>query len=131
MAPEELYPRLEADVVIELQDLTPKFVRRLDRMAPFGPAHPRPRFVAYNLRPERASIIGRDRAHLRLRLCQGTTGMEAMGFSMAAQWEQLQQAHAGEQLAALFVPAFNTYQGQTSLRLELKDLKPMTAVELG
>ena len=45
----DLYPEISIDAQVKFSELTPKFIRILDRFAPFGPANMRPVFMSENL----------------------------------------------------------------------------------
>lgn len=112
------------DAVVSLGDLSGKFARLHARMEPFGPGNRRPVFAALGLLPEKARVVGTD--HLSLLLRQGDAIWPAMGFGLAEVFEQLPR---DTPLAAAFYPEYHHWQGRTTLRLQLKDLKTQAQAE--
>lgn len=80
---EEMLPEIVVDSRINFNDITPKFVRILDRFAPFGPGNLRPVFLSENVslkHPPR--VVGTN--HLILTLYQQTNikVFDSVGFNL-------------------------------------------------
>ncbi|MBL4746331.1 MAG: single-stranded-DNA-specific exonuclease RecJ [Flavobacteriaceae bacterium] len=122
--PEELRVReLKYDSVITLGEITPKFHRILKQLAPFGPGNMTPTFVAKDIRDTGwGKPVGGDKTHLKVNLEDPETkiAISGIGFGLATRF-------AGIKKGATFDVAFtvdeNTWQGNTSIQLMLKDLK--------
>ena len=65
-----LIPRIEIDATINFSDITPKFIRILKQLAPFGPGNMMPVFRSDNILSGRTSLVGGDKKHLRGNLHQ-------------------------------------------------------------
>lgn len=74
-------PALRIDAEIGFTELTPRFFRILREFAPYGPGNMRPVFLTKNVEvagPPR--VVGKD--HLRFRVKQATTAIDAIGFNL-------------------------------------------------
>jgi len=120
--PEELLtPQVEIDTHITFDQITGNFFKVLDQMEPFGPANPKPVFVAENV-----FIAGNTKVikskHLKFTAQQDGNNrkFEAIGFNLAA----LDKKIAG---GVLFKMAFtieeNNFRGMNSIQLNVKDIK--------
>jgi len=110
---------IEAETAMEA--LSYNTVQQLERMAPFGQGNRRPvvaiRGCEMIMPPKR---MGRSGQTLGLLLGRGDCRMRAVGFGMGDLADQLQYAQnvdiAGE-------PMLNTYNGQTTVEIRLRDVK--------
>jgi len=122
--PEELRtPEITIDAEINLTEITPKFFRIMNQLAPFGPQNMRPVFMATGLRDNGyGKKVGEDESHLRLNIFEGSNKAtyNAIGFGMGDQFELVQN---GKAFKAVFNIDENHWNGYTSLQLLLKDLK--------
>ncbi|MGV8946556.1 MAG: single-stranded-DNA-specific exonuclease RecJ [Lutibacter sp.] len=122
--PEELKtPEIVIDAEISLSEITPKFFRIMNQLAPFGPENMKPIFMCGNLRDNGyGKKIGADETHLRLNLFEGTnqTTYNAIGFGMGDKHEMIQNKNA---FKAAFCVDENEWNGYTTLQLLLKDLE--------
>jgi single-stranded-DNA-specific exonuclease len=122
--PEELRtPEIAIDAEINLTEITPKFFRIMNQLAPFGPQNMRPVFMASGLRDNGyGKKVGEDETHLRLNIFEGSNKAtyNAIGFSMGDKFDLIQN---GKAFKAAFNIDENHWNGYTSLQLLLKDLK--------
>jgi len=122
--PEELrVPELKYDSEIRFDQITPKFHRVLKQLAPFGPGNMTPTFVAKNVRDTGwGKPVGGDKTHLKVNLEDPETriAISGIGFSLADSFSKIKK---GDTFDAAFTIDENTWQGNTSLQLMLKDLK--------
>jgi single-stranded-DNA-specific exonuclease len=122
--PEPLRTReLLIDDEVHLNDITPKFFRILSQLAPFGPGNMKPVFMAGGLRDNGyGKRVGTDQSHLKLSLFQAGAQQtyNAIGFGLGQKLDELK-------LSTTFQAAFtieeNTWNGNTSLQLVIKDIK--------
>jgi len=78
---ELLTPELKIDAEVSFGELTPKFIRIIERFSPFGPQNMRPLFIARNVELiGEPRIVGRD--HLKLKLRQNGLVFDAIGFKL-------------------------------------------------
>jgi single-stranded-DNA-specific exonuclease len=122
--PEELRsPEITIDAEISLTEITPKFFRIMNQLAPFGPQNMKPTFMASGLRDNGyGKKVGEDESHLKLNIFEGSNKKtyNAIGFSMGDKFEL---AKNGKAFKAAFTIDENHWNGNTSLQLLLKDLK--------
>ena len=114
---EQKSPVLYIDHSIGFSEINARFMRLLNRMAPFGPQNPRPVFMSENVLVRHAKFM-KD-VHIRLVLEQDGTMLEAIGFNLAEKWNQLNSSH----ITIAFQPYFNTWNGKTRINLRIKDIK--------
>ncbi len=107
---------LAYDVELPLEEVDEAFVAGLERLGPFGEGHPEPVLVARNLRLEGRRILKEQ--HLRCRLRSGDACRDAIGFRLAEG-----SPEEGSEVRAAFTARIEEYRGETSLRLQLKDLR--------
>jgi single-stranded-DNA-specific exonuclease len=77
-----LTPTLELDAEIKLDELTWNLLDWLRRFEPSGQGNPRPVFAVRNVRILTKRTVGKDNAHLKLRVGNGEVSMDAIGFGM-------------------------------------------------
>ncbi len=118
---EMLTPIIEIDTPIQFDAMTPKFYSVLKQMAPFGPENQKPVFEAKNVHVLNSLNSFKDR---HIRFLAGQAGNETMfnavGFDLIGHYEQLSNA---EFFNITFTLEENTYNGNTSLQLRIKDIK--------
>jgi single-stranded-DNA-specific exonuclease len=113
-------PVVEIDIPIQFDAMTDKFNRVLKQMAPFGPGNQRPVFEASNLFVENDLASFKDK---HLRFLAGQEGnksvFNAVGFDMIHYYDRLAR---GGHFRMAFTLEENTYNGNTTLQLRIKDL---------
>ena len=120
---EMMRPRLKIESIIEFSDVNSQLMETLRRLAPYGPGNMRPLFSSQNLEVigyPRPRIVGKN--HLKFKVRQGRTVLDAIGFGMA---ESLELLYAKKPLEMAFVLAENEWQGRKTIQLELKDIRVM------
>ena len=81
MTEEMMTPELRIDTEITLADITPRFMRILKELAPFGPGNPVPVFLCRDLEVVGSPrIVGKN--HLRFRVRQQGSVIDAIGFGL-------------------------------------------------
>lgn len=115
-------PEILIDAVINLNDITEKFVRILNQFEPFGPMNMMPVFMTENLRDTGyGKRIGSDESHLRLFVKQDDSeGYGAIGFGMRNKFELTQNQQPFD---AVYSLEENEFNGNVSLQLRLRDIK--------
>ncbi len=123
--PADFIPRLEIDSVIELDEVTPRMVQLMKMLGPFGPANHHPVLVSRNLSLVGSTrTIGMDKKHLKFRVKQKGRVMEAIGFGMADHADRINDNR--DRLDLAYTLEENTFRGETSLQLRIKDIKTAT-----
>ena len=60
--------------------------------------------------------------HVRFSLRQHGVSFEAIGFSLAHRWKEVDQL----KLDIAYQPAFKTWKNRTYIQLKIKDIRPAT-----
>lgn len=125
---EELLQReLELIGEIALHQVSPQVVQELQALKPFGVGNPKPIFCFRGLRcvepPRRVGVKGK---HLRLVVTNGQATIPAIGFGFGNLIQLVRDSAALDIAASL---ELNEWMGAVSVQLNLRDLKPTTALE--
>lgn len=118
LALEDLLPSLDIDMELNLSDLTEGLVEELKCLEPFGTGNPQPLFYSRNLKIKgEPLVLGRDT--LKFWVADGEITFSAIGFGMASFQNSLLNA---EYLDLVYSPQIDTWQGEESVVLEVKDM---------
>ncbi len=121
LTPEQLHPRVEIDVRATPDELSREAIEQLAALAPFGAENPKP-VVSLDgyvlIEPPR---VLKER-HLKFTMA-GPAGqtLSALGWGMAHRLAEIPMNGATLRLAG--TPFINTWNGRTSVELELKDFQ--------
>lgn len=117
---QDLEPALRLDGEVALSELTEPVVRDLERLAPFGQGNPKPRFATgmLNLDGE-PRCVGKTGDHLQFSVSDGHTRRKAIAFG-GKPWLQPLIDH--RRLRVAFEPILNTFNGRTSVELQVMDI---------
>ncbi len=119
--PEDFISRLTIDSEIEFDEVTPRLMKLLKMLGPFGPDNNHPVLASRNLTLVGApNIIGREKTHLKFKVRQNNHVIDAIGFGMADYADQLRAQPNRVHLA--YTLEENTWQGKTSTQLRIKDI---------
>jgi single-stranded-DNA-specific exonuclease len=116
-----LTPEILIDAEIELSEITPKFFRIIQQMAPFGPLNMKPTFTSTCVRDNGyGKQVGADKTHLKLNVFQGDNknNYNAIGFNLGNKMEFVQN-----NFDIVYALDENEWNGRKSVQLVLKDLK--------
>ena len=116
-----LTPEISIDAEIELSEITPKFFRIIQQMAPFGPLNMKPTFTSTCVRDNGyGKQVGADKTHLKLNVFQGDNkkNYNAIGFNLGDKMEFVQN-----DFDIVYALDENEWNGRKSVQLVLKDLK--------
>ncbi|RUA09390.1 MAG: single-stranded-DNA-specific exonuclease RecJ [Flavobacteriia bacterium] len=120
---EMLIPQITIDSEIPLHEITPKFLRILKRLGPFGPRNMKPVFESSGLRDNGyGKTVGNDGDHLKLSIIKGsdTNTYQAIGFGLGYKYPLIKN---GLSFKAAFTIEENHWNGMTNLQLNIKDIK--------
>ncbi len=124
ITPEQLVPQVDIDVELDFKDITPKFYRILKQFQPFGPGNMNPVFFSENVADNgQGRKVGAAGDHLKLNLIQEENpfdDMPAIAFCQGAKFERIT---GGNTFDIAYTLTENTFRGQTSLQLNIKDIK--------
>lgn len=121
LAPEEVFcPKLRIDVTVGLDEVDAGLVQGIKGLEPFGIGNPNPVLVTTALTLLETREVGRDKAHLKIKVKGGNKGIEGIGFNLARKNSGLASCGLVD---VAFTPDFNEYNGRISVQLQLKDIK--------
>ena len=123
---EDFIPELKVDLKINFRDITPKFMRILDQFAPFGPGNMAPVFWTDGVYDAGGSRPVGGHRHLKLTVSQnGDQELGLAPFSGIAfqKGDLFDRIHDGEPFSICYHLEYNTWQGKTTLQLNVKDIK--------
>ena len=113
---------IEVDAELNLKDITPSFYRILKQFAPFGPGNMAPIFRTSGVRDNgRGRVVGNN--HLKLSLTQeelNSSLFDGIAFQLGHHHPMVEQQ---ESFDVVYHVEENTFNGRTSLQLNIKDLK--------
>ncbi|MCD8446736.1 single-stranded-DNA-specific exonuclease RecJ [Tenacibaculum finnmarkense] len=116
-----LTPEISIDAELDLSEISPKFFRIIQQMAPFGPLNLKPTFSTTAVRDNGfGKQVGADKTHLKLNIISAADKKtySAIGFSLGKKLPLIKNdfdiAYALDE---------NTWNGNTSIQLLLKDIK--------
>ncbi|WP_028889972.1 single-stranded-DNA-specific exonuclease RecJ [Tenacibaculum ovolyticum] len=118
---ELLIPEINIDAELDLSEISPKFYRILQQMAPFGPQNMKPAFSTTSVRDNGyGKQVGADKTHLKLNIIYGSDKRtyNAIGFNLGNKLSAVQN-----DFDIVYALDENTWNGNTSIQLLLKDLK--------
>ena len=120
LADEEPLPALEIDTLVSLSELDPQLLGALDRLKPFGAMNPAPLLCSHAVTVLPNSYRELRGGHVRLALRQGGKVLTAVAFRMA---DTVTRELCAGPLDVAFTPQFNTWRGETTIQLVLKDVR--------
>ena len=120
MSAESKSPVLEIDAEVHLSEVTPRLLRELDRLNPFGMGNPEPIFSATGVPVLEKKIVGEN--HLKLVVRQkGMAPVECIGFRMGEWLAKINGV--GQQFDVAFTPEINRWKGYDRVQLRLRDIQ--------
>ncbi|MDW7695376.1 single-stranded-DNA-specific exonuclease RecJ [Flammeovirgaceae bacterium SG7u.111] len=121
ITPEQLVPKINIDLQIDLDQINYNFYKVMRQMAPFGPANMHPVFVSEVVCSEGHWKLLKEK-HLKLSVRQEGTDryFNAIGFSMEEFYDQIEPEVP---FLICYNIEENIFRGEKSLQLHLKDLK--------
>lgn len=120
--PELRLPEVLVDSEIFLSEISLKFYRIIQQMAPFGPGNMQPVFAASGLRDNgMGRRVGSDESHLKLSIVEGSNPKTYNGIAFG-----LGDKHPliKKSFKTIFTIDENHWNGNTSIQLKIKDIKP-------
>lgn len=112
---DDLVAQLDVDAEAQPGDITPELARELKRLEPFGAGNPEPVLFMRGLRVMEHRVVGDG--HLKLRLAGGGCHFNAIAFRLASR-------ELPGMVDIAFFPEMNEWNGNSTLQLRIKDLRP-------
>ena len=122
--PEQMIPQIDIDAVIDLKEINNKFLTELKKMSPFGPDNQKPVFCTYKVKDYGTSkLVGKDLEHLKLEIIDShsSNSIHGIAFGMSQFSEVIKEQ---KPFNICYTVEENTYNGNTSIQLLVKDIKP-------
>jgi single-stranded-DNA-specific exonuclease len=111
---------LEIDAEVRLADVTPRAVKELDLLSPFGEDNHRPVFATTRVElAEPPRKMGEGERHLSLRVRQHNTTLRAIAFARADWADPIAQLNRPFSIS--FAPCINRFGGNERVELQLID----------
>lgn len=120
---EMLIPEISIDAKVKLNNISTKFYKVLKQFAPFGPENMAPIFLTENVVDTGyASIVGKN--HLKLSVVHpDISGFPVAGIAFQ-QGDKLPIVQSGRPFSICYHVEENEWNGNVSLQLNIKDIKP-------
>jgi single-stranded-DNA-specific exonuclease len=116
---DDLTPTLDVTAEISLRHLDAKFLKWLKMFAPYGPQNMRPVFVTRNMEiAGDVNVVGNN--HLKLKVRNDGIVIDAIAYNLGDVSMQIRPN--GQKLDAAYVIEENTWNGQTTIQMRIKDL---------
>ncbi len=117
-APEAFIPTEEYDLELELHEMTEELVQAFASMQPTGFGNPAPVFCVRGVHTTDVRTIGKEGAHLRMRLSSGGEMRNAIGFRMGERAKSMP-----EMIEAVVGVSINQWQDRRSVQCELRQFQ--------
>ncbi|MBO4282955.1 MAG: single-stranded-DNA-specific exonuclease RecJ [Bacteroidales bacterium] len=116
-----LFPTIDIDEELSLDEITNSFYEVLNAFEPFGPENMSPVFITRNVVADTCHIVGKN--HLKMTLYQRETrsySIPAIAFDMGRHYSLIAQ---GRPFHICYHIERNEWRGRTNLQLTIKDIK--------
>ena len=118
----DLRPHLDIDAEVTLPDLTGDTFQIIQQLAPFGRGNPLPTFLSRGVKVIDCHTMGSSGEHLRLKLEQGGTAWDGVGFRLGNYL-----AEVSSSLDIVYNLEIDRWGGKETLRLNILDFAPPTS----
>jgi single-stranded-DNA-specific exonuclease len=119
---EMLIPEVEIDLEINLNQITPKFLRILKQFAPFGPGNMSPVFMTHDVADTgHARIVGKN--HVKLTVFQDTVRSAPFSGIAFQQGVKIDAITNGQKMNICYHIEENEWNGVKSIQLNIKDIR--------
>jgi single-stranded-DNA-specific exonuclease len=118
----DLHPVIHADACVSFSELTADTYQAIQLIQPTGMNNPAVIFGSKNANVVRAWPVGRDSAHLKLKLSDGTVTYDAIAFRFGHLWNNLPP-----EIDLLYTFEINEYNGNETFQLNVIDIHPSTS----
>ncbi|MBT3182352.1 MAG: single-stranded-DNA-specific exonuclease RecJ [Deltaproteobacteria bacterium] len=109
--------KIEVDALISIDEINNQLIDEISILEPFGEGNPEPKFAVMDATIFDHRIVGDN--HLKLSVGDSSRRFDTIGFNMGNAVEQSTQ-----NVSLVFIPQYNTWNGNTSIQLKIKDIKP-------
>ena len=124
IVPEQMVPQLDVDAILDFKDINAKFMHDLKKMSPFGPDNQKPVFCSRRVKDYGTSkLVGKDLEHIKLELIDANSNSPIHGIAFGMH-KHSKHIKGMKPFNICYTVEENTYNGNTSLQLMIKDIKP-------
>jgi single-stranded-DNA-specific exonuclease len=118
LAGQDLRPHLTIDAVVPLHHLNMRLHDSLTNLEPCGHGHPAPTLATKKLRVVDCRTVGKDGAHLKLRLTDGSLEQDAIAFRFGEMIRDLPPV-----VDVAYSLEVNEWNGNRTLQLNVTDIR--------
>jgi single-stranded-DNA-specific exonuclease len=112
----------EAELTIDLLDVTEENYRAIEKLAPFGLANPRPKFLFKNIEVFSAKEFGKEKNHLEL-VFKNSRGRQIKAIAFFKTMKSFNcSVSAGSKIDLVATLEKNNFAGRSELRLRIIDI---------
>ncbi len=117
----QLVSSLDIEGEMDLNLIDGRFMKFLEKLAPYGPGNMTPKFITRNVMPGRdPKLVGKSNNHLKFKAKHGKTSYDAIGFNKGNHFEKIIN---GKPIDIAYVVEKNEWQGSSSIQLNIQDIK--------
>ncbi len=123
MEVEQLIPTVDVDMELAFSQINQKLVNEMKSLNPYGPGNQKPVFFTRGVRNAGTSkMVGKSLEHIKLDIIDNSirNSMSAIAFNMQRFGEYVL---SGEPFDICYTIEENTYNGNTSIQLLIKDIQ--------
>ena len=114
---QSLTPSIDIDCEVRLEAFTPNNVNFILSLGPFGEGNPSPVFLTRGVRVVEARRVGSGGRHLKMRLNQGRTTIDAIAFNLGHL-----AGVTRREIDVVYSVGLDSWQGRTTLQMTVQDL---------
>jgi single-stranded-DNA-specific exonuclease len=116
----ELTPEIQVDAELQLNELSPSFIKHLGRFAPYGYSNHRPVFYTRHVvSANGVKIVGNN--HLKFRALQKNFAIDAIGFNLG---HKINDCSHGKPFSMVYTLEESLFNGTSMPQLRIKDIRP-------
>lgn len=115
---EDMTPKIEVDAELPLTQIDLDLVDQIQGLAPYGFGNPSPRFAFTGLKIEETRVVGKDAAHLQLRVKSGRDELKCIAFRRSEDQRVLESLATIDIVGELSV---NEWKGRRDVQMVLGD----------
>ncbi|MCR5265801.1 MAG: single-stranded-DNA-specific exonuclease RecJ [Cyanobacteria bacterium RUI128] len=120
----KLTPVLNIDLEVEPSEVTEDLIQDISKLEPFGASNPSPTFAIKDFKLQEKKLMGSNKEHLKLIVEKDGKVFNAIWWSYGDI-----ALKKGDTLDIAFSPQLNTFNGNTSIQLIIKDVHSDCIVE--
>ena len=121
LADSALRRTLRIDALIGFSQVDGQLLRYIELLEPYGHGNAEPVFCTHQAEVLPHSCRLLNGGHLKLALRSGASILQAIGFQLGDHFDAVRDV---EYVDIAFTPQLNTYRGETTIQLVLKDVRP-------